>query len=1070
MALTRRSRSPSGLPAPEPLGALVSARARDRFPSPAALEQLAIDRGLSPEQYTALCREYCERAIVEHERLTTLACHLYDPIILHYYHHVHEELPTDLPTATQEAITAAVKRTKRRQAAIDTLRSHLGRLEWDLTEENQYVHDVLAAATATRSRAFSTLAATIRPSTPEQATFTTQAFVTRELTRLILFRVTFQPRRAAFDTTLETADLSALGTAIAQLQGKAVQDADARRLAQMTTAGGGHPSSPSTPPRRHLIPGPDVTQADLVAAVDSLRRLGVGPGRRLALDRMQALVELAPGQPDPAHPRLPPLAPHPCSPATHGPGEAASAAVDPSALFPTPTPTARPSRILHRPAAAGSPSPPPSPPPTQHRAAAAAATRRPSAPPPAKRLCSDPIGVPMHSSAPAPSTAILGSGRRCYCDRLPRPLPARLRAELVALPSCVDGVGALEARAAASAFARSADRYGICHNHAWTFGSTVGLYKNRRDATALRECIRLYGSIDLTTWFASEEASLFLKPAFRPVHRVDAGSLAAVPLPPVSAPDGLDTFFLPPAHAHRLLAEVFPGMEDSWRRDGDVVSDIFGHLLRHPTLEPLLRDEWDMYAFHYRAKGGQGNKGWLRNMLFSVSQQLVRTHPLFYLLHVLLHPDHPLRLISYPYETKYARATMPTAFLHVDLNVGQAADALAPGSTAVYPLTSLVQSAVSFDDEEASSCTKIVTGLHDPTTFCAWAATQPRTSAKVQAAVSLSLEQQQRWKLGFRTDVALAGEVRISHPCNIHGSTGPARQARRVVFAWLVPHDGVTLTQPGTGTVAQVSHAHRSQHLDGTLSSPSGYANVAGVPTERFATAVQLQLRSPLANALVGRRAFDDPAVRAELTVLFGRDPSARVALLTQHAEDLVASAAAALQQTLDLERVLYGPSSFAANQATFLESDHHFRSTTPDAHARVEYAQYLRQVAKLPSAHPAAPRRRRLSASADSSPLSSPPPDSELDGGAHPHPDPSDRPHESSDDEAPSAGEEAPAHVAPGQLTTLAEHDKRHPAREYRGASHATPSTDPDHAPGHDSDATDLGSVDWARWTRADT
>ena len=36
-----------------------------------------------------------------------------------------------------------------------------------------------------------------------------------------------------------------------------------------------------------------------------------------------------------------------------------------------------------------------------------------------------------------------------------------------------------------------------------------------------------------------------------------------MPLPLVSTPNGLDTFFLPLAYAYRLLAKVFPSIEDS---------------------------------------------------------------------------------------------------------------------------------------------------------------------------------------------------------------------------------------------------------------------------------------------------------------------------------------------------------------------------------------------------------------------------------------------------------------------------------------------------------------------------
>ncbi|KAK4904790.1 hypothetical protein LTR49_025821 [Elasticomyces elasticus] len=258
-------------------------------------------------------------------------------------------------------------------------------------------------------------------------------------------------------------------------------------------------------------------------------------------------------------------------------------------------------------------------------------------------------------------------------------------------------------------------------------------------------------------------------------------------------------------------------------------------------LAPLFQDEWDMYAFRYRAKAGTSNHGWMRNILFSVSQQLVRTDLLFYFLHVLLHPDHPLRWISYPYETKYAHEATETNFQHLDLNVWQAAAAIRSGRRGDYPVASLVQSAVSFDNEDESSCTKI-------------------GRRHILENLSFSGEFQQETGLRFRHDVTRAGEVRMSDPHSLHGSTGPTEHDRRAVYAWLVPHDGENLLQNNTGSVAELSAAHATQSI-----RPPKYA---GCPGGGLAAGVQLQLRSQLANTLVGRRSFEEPAVQLELRVL----------------------------------------------------------------------------------------------------------------------------------------------------------------------------------------------------------
>ena len=112
-----------------------------------------------------------------------------------------------------------------------------------------------------------------------------------------------------------------------------------------------------------------------------------------------------------------------------------------------------------------------------------------------------------------------------------------------------------------------------------------------------------------------------------------------------------------------------------------------------------------MYKHHQRELNDRPNFGWLRPMLYSLSQQLVRQDLGYYLLYVALRPDRNPRLVSYPYYTKFAQKGDSTVFRHIDMNIEQF---LESGRGA-----NIIQGSVSLDDEGPDTgCTIIVPGMH----------------------------------------------------------------------------------------------------------------------------------------------------------------------------------------------------------------------------------------------------------------------------------------------------------------------------------------------------------------------
>src|SRR5579859_6587979 len=98
------------------------------------------------------------------------------------------------------------------------------------------------------------------------------------------------------------------------------------------------------------------------------------------------------------------------------------------------------------------------------------------------------------------------------------------------------------------------------------------------------------------------------------------------------------------------------------------------------------------------------NFGWCRNMWHSLVQQVMRQDPVFYTLNVAARPDGNWRLISFLYYTKYAMAGDSTGFKHIDINIRELLKLGRGGS--------MVQTAISLNDEFLDGCTIVVLGFH----------------------------------------------------------------------------------------------------------------------------------------------------------------------------------------------------------------------------------------------------------------------------------------------------------------------------------------------------------------------
>src|SRR5277367_2618757 len=107
------------------------------------------------------------------------------------------------------------------------------------------------------------------------------------------------------------------------------------------------------------------------------------------------------------------------------------------------------------------------------------------------------------------------------------------------------------------------------------------------------------------------------------------------------------TFQFNPQHIFHRFAG--PNAWPTWHTDGSIIlPDIFDHL-NQPDIQTAIDTEFAMYHHHYRPVPGRPQMGFLRNMFYSLIQQLLRQDPVWYAFMVAARPDHSWRLISYPY-------------------------------------------------------------------------------------------------------------------------------------------------------------------------------------------------------------------------------------------------------------------------------------------------------------------------------------------------------------------------------------------------------------------------------------
>ncbi|KAI9766744.1 MAG: hypothetical protein M1840_006388 [Geoglossum simile] len=261
------------------------------------------------------------------------------------------------------------------------------------------------------------------------------------------------------------------------------------------------------------------------------------------------------------------------------------------------------------------------------------------------------------------------------------------------------------------------------------------------------------------------------------------------------------------------------GSWQKWDRDGTInVGGVFSYL-DLPDLWEMIDTEFGIYRHHHRTLPGTSCLGWLRNMYYSLVQQLARQDPVWYALTVAARPDKLWRLISYPYITKdTGTGGEATGFLHMDLDL----EAFLEDGWGGSRLTS----SLSLDDEDGDGCTVVVKGFHRH--LAQWAQALQQRGWKglgptTNCSSIFTAEDRAQW--GEVEGVPCpAWSIRITLPQLIHRSTPKSVRRRRTILPWFmgIGEDHEQLEIPSCASWSEV----RDCYLDlvPTERDPSGSA------------------------------------------------------------------------------------------------------------------------------------------------------------------------------------------------------------------------------------------------------
>jgi hypothetical protein len=448
------------------------------------------------------------------------------------------------------------------------------------------------------------------------------------------------------------------------------------------------------------------------------------------------------------------------------------------------------------------------------------------------------------------------------------------------------------------AILKNAELTALCHKHLRHLGADgFGLFNNESGQLIRRRLQQVFRFRHKLNKLRCRKPHWFRK-THRPTLSQDLRGTCRYDQTPV--PD----FDFDPMQVFERFARV--GSWETWIAEGSIIiPDIF-YYLEEAELQEMIDKEFAIYRHHHHTPSGTSRLGWLRNMYYSLLQQLCRQDPVWYALTAAARPDRGWRLISYPYITKDTGSKgEATGFLHMDLNL----EAFLEDGQGGNRLTS----SLSIDDEDSSGCTLVVKGLHRH--LREWHKQLLQRGWKAKGSTTnckniYTAEDQTTWGEPVPMPCPAWG-IRLTLPQLIHGSTPRSVRRRRTVLPWYMHIDAnhEKLEIPGCLSWSEIRQCHLD--LEVPASDPSGYGPRLGAPKERFGGSVVLGSTSALGDALVGRRKWTDVEVLRERDILLGPDSGAAQDYVTEVRYRLVEQYRLAFSSMKQAEEKQFGQNSY---------------------------------------------------------------------------------------------------------------------------------------------------------------
>ena len=412
----------------------------------------------------------------------------------------------------------------------------------------------------------------------------------------------------------------------------------------------------------------------------------------------------------------------------------------------------------------------------------------------------------------------------------------------------------------------------MCFQHSKIIASVIGIKTRYLNATTVKERLRRYHQAILDNAVGDLKTAKGTYAWFRMTDRPSRPSDRLGPYKLM--PKDVGAFTISTEDQTRLCTYLGVDVEE-WGRVGSIVVGCFDWWaiekytgaradLAEKTILEVILEEFEMYHAHLRLINKKPNYGWLRNMYYSLGQQVMRQDPKYFAIYCALRPDQNTNLVSYPYYAKYAHEGDNTFFRHIDLNIKELASSDRGAS--------MIQGTVSLDDENDDDCTMILPGMHKHIKEWEEILTTRGLSTgalvhRIQDSMFTS-EDEKTFDTKWTPQPCQTGQVRVTLPHLPHGAYGPAKGKRRTMLPWFcgLQSDLETLEVVESGTWSDLSVAHRD--MVAARLSPSGLANRYGAIPFAFPAAVELGGLGAVSDALVCRRRHDKYAVVTEKKLL----------------------------------------------------------------------------------------------------------------------------------------------------------------------------------------------------------